>query len=163
MKDKERQLFGSLGLSLTEACDIAYSPSGTYSVKRTAMVQPPASVRDERVPAAKTILDRAQANPTYRRLLVTSLNNPTRLAAFLADSRNRPPGRWSNPWGVEGPLTTNQQLHRDLNALLNKLPDSPAGYDLIGAAAAEASLIRALRRPSSAAGSQAAKTRSTSR
>jgi hypothetical protein len=105
-------------------------------VKRTSVEQPARYLLDERVPAAKTILDRARTDQGYRRQLVSCLGSPVKLAAFLDDFDNHP-----SPWSTSQ-LTSNQQLHRDLTNLMGKAVtwSNPAG--LIHGAAREASLLR---------------------
>jgi hypothetical protein len=138
MNAKERELFGPVGLDLIRASDIAYG-SGHISVKRSYVEQPPQHLFDERVPAAKTILDRASTDQSYRRKLASCLASPVKLAAFLDDYNNHP-----SPWGTAR-LNTNQQLYSDLSKLMGKAV-TWSGPDLIRGAAREASLLLPSRR-----------------
>lgn len=138
MNAKERELFGPVGLDLVRASDIAYG-SGHISVKRSYVEQPQQFLFDERVPAAKTILDRARGDQAYRRKLASCLASPVKLAAFLDDYNNQ-----ASPWST-GRLNTNQQLYSDLRNLMGKAV-TWSGPDLVRGAAREASLLLPSRR-----------------
>ncbi|MCC7385910.1 MAG: hypothetical protein IT384_28940 [Deltaproteobacteria bacterium] len=82
MNQAEAEIFGSRGFSLRD-----FSYRSGDSNQRVVEVQdwetPPAKLYDERVPAANTILRKAEARADYRAELTWLLEDSARLAVFL--------------------------------------------------------------------------------
>jgi hypothetical protein len=83
MDDAEARIFGKYGFSLS---DYSYNPrySNKRTVERRVRVEPPKFTYDERVPAAETILRKAEADPAYRRELTAHLADTAKLAVLLS-------------------------------------------------------------------------------
>lgn len=107
MKDAEGRIFGQHGLSLA---DHSFS-RGANNVRRipiTTYETPPAKLYDERVPAAETILGKAEKNRGYREELSRLLKDGARLAVLL----NIP------AWQTSKFTPVQAELRKDLETLM---------------------------------------------